>query len=1344
LFKANKYVLIFFLFIGVFYILTAAFVQSNYFGKIFSSQLNRLIQEKSDLEISFDNVKLGLLPLETKVYGVKVNIETPDLSYNIKLGAVSFELGLWSLLTNDIAIEMLEVDGAEIIILDRRENKDQEKFNIDELNQELSGLVDRIHSLLPIKLENARLVRSYIHYNDNSLFLRKLDLQLYDSFLALDAQIEEINIEQSDIIKNDLQPDSVEVALEISSSDINIRRLQVWSFLDYASFEGRYSFATGSYNISAKYDGEINRFSPYLTREFGEWASGYIKLTSHFTGIGKDIEGEIYLDVYDFESDLLLANEIEVGLSIKDGLLSLVDLNINFNQGIINLVKPVPLMSLESRELEPGEIKLMLENIKSQNAFYFLRDEFKSVHGNMNGEVLVSYSTISQSIFVVAGEEFHVTDFRLAATEERNIIENEHLDLSHCVVEVHQDNSISLQATIRANESLIRAGGYIGDGNIEITALSENLSIEDLGPIAGIYASGNGSLLLEIGDQLNDVDFKAQLKMKDFEVLDIKLNNVVGNLNFNLKKEELKISDVVGNHGDTRVLISGMATFAENSDYSFDFNVSDLSYQESKVIVPEVYKLLPGQLESVDTLINIKDGRLWGSFENDLVNVRGIVTTRSLKWGLEDFDYLSMSFLSEKNLLSINDFTLSKAGKKLRGEVTYDSSRNYLSYNAKLEDISLLEFDTYQVLNLGLNGSLSGAFVGEGTVENMTGKSELTLSDASIDSISVSDSSFKMLQAGTNVEIDLNVLDILKSTATLNLDTSVDALPSIVHDFSIESNNIRTLLGVLSKKNITDSSLEGEIDISAKNTTFRLGKLNRMNLDLVVNNFVLSKRDEALIIEPGSKFMVIDGQIQNQVISSPRNAKYSLRVRPSGRFDQSYKILAEFNLPARFLELFSEELLSSKGEILGKIEMSGSEIGNSIISDINLRRLELNLRAIDGLIENLNVSLESNERDVKLHSLKGDYGNGEFRADGNLRLDFPVPTLGINIEVLNTFLPVMNRSGVVVSGKFDLNGNGLLPLSLKGRADIVFGEILEDLADFQSTSDDLRSVERFLPIKQQRQAELIEMEIDLATQRPVVVRNNMLELFIEGGGKLTGSIENPLFEGRLEANQTSKFKFKGYEFTLSRGVIDLDRQHHRDGANLDFSGVANIADYRIRLDVNGRSKNVAVGLSSEPPLSQEDIFSLLTLGVTSDISVALEESERQNVARVGLGTLLADQFKLNEGLDSSFGLRLSVLPEFAEEETSLLQGKSAVSEVGTSRFRSATRVRLQKKVTERVDLSVSSTVGGSLDQKQEMNLNFRINNRWSVEGIYEMRASEDDGNENTQSIGADLKYRWAF
>ena len=57
-------------------------------------------------------------------------------------------------------------------------------------------------------------------------------------------------------------------------------------------------------------------------------------------------------------------------------------------------------------------------------------------------------------------------------------------------------------------------------------------------------------------------------------------------------------------------------------------------------------------------------------------------------------------------------------------------------------------------------------------------------------------------------------------------------------------------------------------------------------------------------------------------------------------------------------------------------------------------------------------------------------------------------------------------------------------------------------------------------------------------------------------------------------------------------------------------------------------------------------------------------------------------------------------------------------------------------------MSVSSTVGGDIAPKQEMNINYNVNKNISIQGVYEVKASEEnDVNENAECIGADIKFR---
>ena len=43
-----------------------------------------------------------------------------------------------------------------------------------------------------------------------------------------------------------------------------------------------------------------------------------------------------------------------------------------------------------------------------------------------------------------------------------------------------------------------------------------------------------------------------------------------------------------------------------------------------------------------------------------------------------------------------------------------------------------------------------------------------------------------------------------------------------------------------------------------------------------------------------------------------------------------------------------------------------------------------------------------------------------------------------------------------------------------------------------------------------------------------------------------------------------------------------------------------------------------------------------------------------------------------------------------------------------------------------------------------MNLNFNIDRNWSVEGVYELKSTDTDEGNSTNSVGADVKYKWSF
>jgi translocation and assembly module TamB len=323
-----------------------------------------------------------------------------------------------------------------------------------------------------------------------------------------------------------------------------------------------------------------------------------------------------------------------------------------------------------------------------------------------------------------------------------------------------------------------------------------------------------------------------------------------------------------------------------------------------------------------------------------------------------------------------------------------------------------------------------------------------------------------------------------------------------------------------------------------------------------------------------------------------------------------------------------------------------------------------------------------------------------------------------------------------------------LPYNLNSKATILQGEILDDPADIVSDSKvSLSEYNKYLPAKSDGSSTgYMNLNVSFDTQNNVAIKNNMAEVYFKANGNINGTIINPEIITKVDVLPTiSKFKFKGHDFLLNQGNLEIQDKGKVRNSQMKFVGLARVNEYDVKLDISGKLDKMDIVLSSEPYSSQEDILSLLTIGVTSDMNKNLDPTERAAITRLGIGTMFLNQLKINEDINNTIGVNVSVLPEFQEEDSSLVAGgKSAVSESSTSKLKSATKIKINKKITNKLDVSVSSTVGGSIEQKQEMNANYNVNKNMSVEGVYEIKPAEDESTATPTSLGIDLKFKWSF
>ncbi len=176
----------------------------------------------------------------------------------------------------------------------------------------------------------------------------------------------------------------------------------------------------------------------------------------------------------------------------------------------------------------------------------------------------------------------------------------------------------------------------------------------------------------------------------------------------------------------------------------------------------------------------------------------------------------------------------------------------------------------------------------------------------------------------------------------------------------------------------------------------------------------------------------------------------------------------------------------------------------------------------------------------------------------------------------------------------------------------------------------------------------------------------------------------------------------------------------------------------------GQPDNISLDLSSEPALSQNNIFSLIAFGYTADLDNQISFEERQNLSNAAIGSFIFDRFKVTDILKKQLGVDVVQGTTLVQSNQSLLQGRSGDSTSDLARTRTATTIALKKRINESLRLSVQSTIGGNVGNRQRMDLNYGLKPGIELEGVFELRTNTEGTGDAENSIGGDIKFRKTF
>jgi translocation and assembly module TamB len=212
-----------------------------------------------------------------------------------------------------------------------------------------------------------------------------------------------------------------------------------------------------------------------------------------------------------------------------------------------------------------------------------------------------------------------------------------------------------------------------------------------------------------------------------------------------------------------------------------------------------------------------------------------------------------------------------------------------------------------------------------------------------------------------------------------------------------------------------------------------------------------------------------------------------------------------------------------------------------------------------------------------------------------------------------------------------------------------------------------------------------------------------------------GTVSQPILFGRLESKE-GVFYFRNNEFKIVHARADF-ADPNRVNPVIELSAETSVKGYQVKLNLEGQIDHFNLSLSSDPPLEDPDILSLLTVG---DVGKELKG------LKGGIGAGEATSF-LAGTLQDVFEERLKTVTGFDRIQV----GSSVSKTSGTVEPRVTVSKRL---LSDKVFVTYSNVLGSTTTGEQIFKIEYLLDKNISLIGTSDERGI----------LGGDIKFRFEF
>jgi translocation and assembly module TamB len=503
-------------------------------------------------------------------------------------------------------------------------------------------------------------------------------------------------------------------------------------------------------------------------------------------------------------------------------------------------------------------------------------------------------------------------------------------------------------------------------------------------------------------------------------------------------------------------------------------------------------------------------------------------------------------------------------------------------------------------------------------------------------------------------------------------------------------------------------------------------------------------------------------------VGTPRGQSVSFDVTAKlDKLGQGTQIDASFGLrplPLATVLGMVPRVERADGTLSGKLRLQGSLSAPHYEGGFELNKGEVALHGLSTPLSDISLALSIDGSEINIVRGSARLGSGTLSIRGGAPLrGFELGAANIAITGRNLSLPSNNGIRAVAdadlmatfqSGRDDavralprLSGTVTLK-SFEYRRPVMMTADISSLTQRGKRTE----FEAYDP-----NDDALDLDIRILSERPLKLQNNLIEaelLLDEQGVQLAGTNARFGLRGDVSLKPGGRIKLRRSEFEIKEGRVRFDdvtriaprvdvtavteyRRYNTAtsqtgtpaGANTatgSGTGIGSTATqgarFRITMRAHGDADKLKIDLTSDPALAQDDIFLLITVGLTrAELDQAQSASVGEAVALEALGTL--------SGADKAVTDAVPIIDE-------LRFGSAYSSRTG----RTEPTITIGKRLAERIRANVTSGVAESREIRS--NVEWQLSPRVSVEGSYDN--VNDISSSSLGNLGADVRWRMEF